>query len=143
MTATEPLPPDTWNQEIANLKARYKTASPAILTALNILLHDQNISVEDAKAQANLRGTKITTASISAAKVLLSRMDALPPLSPAASASSAPSRPRRPRATDAPADAEALVRNFVAKLQNQGNAEADRLRDAIRRAIAVLQAAAG
>jgi hypothetical protein len=40
-------------------------------------------------------------------------------------------------------DAEALVRGFVAKLQGQGNAEAERLRDAIRKAIAVLQAAAG
>jgi hypothetical protein len=37
----------------------------------------------------------------------------------------------------------ALVRGVVAKLQGQGNAEADRLRDAMRKAIAVLQAAVG
>ena len=40
-------------------------------------------------------------------------------------------------------DAEALVRGFVAKLQGQGNAEAERLREAMRKAIAVLQAAVG
>ena len=40
-------------------------------------------------------------------------------------------------------DAEALVRGFVAKLQGRGNAEADRLREAMRKAVAVLQAAAG
>jgi hypothetical protein len=34
-----------------------------------------------------------------------------------------------------------LVRGFVAKLQGAGNAEADRLREAMRKAIAVLQAA--
>ena len=36
---------------------------------------------------------------------------------------------------------EELVRGFVAKLQGQGNAEAERLRDAMRKAVAVLQAA--
>jgi hypothetical protein len=51
--------------------------------------------------------------------------------------------PRRPRTTDAPLDAESLIRGVVTKLQSQGTAEAERLRDAMRKAIAALQAAVG
>ncbi len=50
--------------------------------------------------------------------------------------------PRRPRPA-APVDAEALVRTFVEKLRTQGDADTERLRDAIGKAIAVLQAALG
>jgi hypothetical protein len=37
----------------------------------------------------------------------------------------------------------ALIRQVVGKLQSQGNAEAERLREAVRKAMAVLQAAVG
>lgn len=40
-------------------------------------------------------------------------------------------------------DAETLVRGFVETLQGQGNAEVERLKDAMRKAIAVLQGAVG
>ena len=42
-----------------------------------------------------------------------------------------------------PVDAEVIIRGFVAKLRGQGNAEAERLREGIRKAIGVLQAAVG
>ena len=38
-------------------------------------------------------------------------------------------------------DANALIQDVVAKIQAQGNAEAERSREAIRRSVAVLQAA--
>ncbi|MCA8953595.1 MAG: hypothetical protein KDE27_29050 [Planctomycetes bacterium] len=40
-----------------------------------------------------------------------------------------------------PLDVEALVRATVGKIQTQSNADAERLRDAMRQAVAVLQAA--
>ena len=81
-TATEPLPAstsDTWTQQLTQLKTRYKHVREPVLVALNILMHDQNIALDDAKAQANLHGVRITAASINAARTLLSRMEAPTP----------------------------------------------------------------
>lgn len=143
MTATETASPaDSWTAQLEQLRARYKHVRPPVLAALNILVNDENISVNDAKAQADLHGVRITAASLNAARTLLSRMDTRAPASPMAA--SAPARePRRPRAAEKGVDAEALVRGFVAKLQGAGNAEADRLREAMRKALAILQAAVG
>lgn len=134
---------DTWAAQLEQLRSRYKHVPPPVLAALNILIHDQNISIDDAKAQASLHGVRITAASVTAARTLWSRMGA--PTTPAATKPvAAPARqPRRQRATQAPVDAEALVRGFVAKLQNEGNAETERMREALRKAIAVLQVAVG
>jgi hypothetical protein len=141
---------DTWAKQLEQLKARYKHARPPILVALNILLHNADVSAEDAKAQAALHGARITAASISAAQRLLSRMDAPPAATapnaaqPAAAATATPTRAsRRPRAADAPIDAESLIKNVVARIQGQGNVEAERLRNGIRKAIAALQATLG
>src|SRR5262245_4242502 len=144
MTAIETAPTsDSWAAQLEQLRARYKHVRPPVLAALNILIHDQNISIDDAKAQAALHGVRITAASVAAARTLLSRMDGLP-TAVAPTTTSAPTRaPRRSRTPEKGLDAEALVRGFVAKLQGQGNAEAERLREAIRKAIAVLQAAVG
>jgi hypothetical protein len=40
-------------------------------------------------------------------------------------------------------DAESLIKNVVARIQGQGNVEAERLRNGIRKAIAALQATLG
>jgi hypothetical protein len=148
MTETETVPSaDSWTSQLEQLRARYKHVRPPILAALNILIHDQNIALDDAKAHANLHGVRITAASMAAARTLWSRMDARADASavPATpSATGAPDRvPRRPRGSERVLDAEDLVRGLVAKLQSHGNVEAHRLRDGIRRAIAVLQAAVG
>ena len=52
-----------------------------------------------------------------------------------------PRRTRQRRAAQAPPDVEALIRATVGKIQDQGAAEAQRLREAVRKAIGVLQAA--
>ncbi len=131
MTATDSAPAtEAWDKQLEQLKARYKHVRPPILVALNILLHNADVSVDDAKAQAQLRGMRITAASINAAKALLARMNARDIAAEAArapAAAPAPTRPaRRPRATDKPVDAESLIRGVVTKLQTQGNVEADR-----------------
>ena len=70
------------------------------------------------------------------------RETAVPDLAPAPVAER-PARPRRERAPEPAVDAEALIKHVVGKLQAQGNAEAERLRDAMRKAMAVLAGAIG
>ncbi|MEO6594590.1 MAG: hypothetical protein ABIP94_07540 [Planctomycetota bacterium] len=142
-TATETVTTnDTWTTEIEQLRSRYKNVREPILAALNVLLHDANVSADDAKARAAMRGVRITAASVNAARTLLSRMDATP--APAAAPKDdAPVRRavRRVRGAETAVDAEQLIRQVVDKLQNQGNAEAERLREAIRKAVQLLQSA--
>ncbi len=133
-----------WNQQLAELHARFRHVRPAILAALCVLQQDPDVSVDDAKARAASHGVKITAASINAAQRLLARQDTAPAAGPAEDptiATPKPTRERRPRANDGAVDAEALVRSVVDKLQGQSNAQAERLRAAIRRAIDLLQAA--
>ena len=143
MTATDSATStDPWTAQFEQLRARYKHLRPAVLAALTALVLDQNISVDDAKGQTAMRGIRITAASMAAARTVLSRMDS-PPAAAAATSNVAMRVPRRARPAEKMADAESLIRGFVAKLQGQGNAEAERLREAMRKAIAVLQAAVG
>ena len=67
MTATEPASTtDAWTRQLEQLQACYKHVRPPVLAALNILVHDQNITIDDAKAQAALHGVRITAASVGA-----------------------------------------------------------------------------
>ena len=135
---------DTWDAEIAQLRARYKAVREPILAALNLLLTDPNITDDDAKARAAMRGVRITAASINGARNLLAKRDTAAPTEPtAASATERPARPRRERAPEPAVDTEALIKQVVGKLKAQGNAEAERLRDAMRKAMAVLASAIG
>ena len=139
-------PIDTWAAQLARLHALYKHVRPPILAALNVLLHDERVSNEDAKARAALHGVRITAASIAAARTLLSRMDSptLPSPAQVAPPPAAAVSERRPRrAPEKAMDAEAMVRGFVDKLNQERDVAAERLKDAMREAIAVLQAAVG
>ncbi len=153
-TIESPVPPtstyDSWEAQFAQLKARYPKVREPILVALHILTQDPDISLDDAKAQAALRGVRITAASVNAAQRLLSRQAGAPAATsraaPTQTAGTAPAktrRQRRPRAPKPSLDTESLIRGVVAKIEDQGAAEAERLREAIRKAIAVLQTAAG
>lgn len=134
---------DSWTQQLDQLKDRYKHVRQPILVALNILLHDQNIAIDDAKAQAQLHGVRITAASMNAARTLLSRMDA-PPTPSATTPAAAPARrPRRERRQTEPLDVEGSIMHFVEKLRGESGAEAQRMREAVRQAVAILQAAIG
>jgi hypothetical protein len=144
MTTTETTPTDTWTDEIAALKARYPHVRDPILAALNLLLTDPNITDNDAKARAAMRGVRITAASINGARNLLAKREtAVPASASPAPAGERPARPRRERAPEPAVDAEALIKQVVGRLQAQGNAEAERLRDAMRKVMAVLASAIG
>jgi hypothetical protein len=154
-TTTDPTPEFSaivttdQDSQLADLKARYPKVREPILVALHILAQNPGVGIDDAKAQAALRGVRITAASLNAAQRLLSRQDGAPAVAatPArarrngAVAATKP-QPRRPRAAKPDLNAEALIRGVVSKIQDQGNAETERLRDAMRKAIAVLEAAA-
>lgn len=129
------------------LKTRYPKVREPIVMALHILMQNPNITLDDAKAQAALRGVRITAASVSAAQRLLSRQDGdvppktpKPPKDPTTAPAPQTGPVRRRRAPAKEVDAEALIRGVLGKIQEQGSAEAERLRDAIRKAIAMLQA---
>jgi uncharacterized protein (DUF4415 family) len=143
MTATATNPTDTWTDEIAALKARYPHVRDPILAALNLLLTDPNITDDDAKARAAMRGVRITAASINGARNLLAKRETVAPTEAPATAAERPTRPRRERAPEPAVDAEALIKQVVSKLQAHGNAEAERLREAMRKAMAVLASAIG
>jgi len=149
MTATETMTENTttWNEQMAALKTRYPYVRDPILAAMNIMTQDPNITIEDTKAQAALHGVRITAASVNAAvKMLATAQASATPTVPATAASAEPAPQRQARRVP-PAvgnlDAEALIRQVVGKIQGQGNAEAERLREAVRKAIGVLQAAVG
>ena len=59
----------------AHLEVRYPKVREPILVALHILTQNPDISLDDAKAQAALHGTRITAASVAGARRLLSRQD--------------------------------------------------------------------
>jgi len=61
----------------------------------------------------------------------------------AAPASDRPARPRRERPPEPAVDAEALIKQVVGKLQERGAAEDERLRDVMRKAVAMLTVAIG
>jgi uncharacterized protein (DUF4415 family) len=91
-----------------------------------------------------LRGVRITAASINGARHLMAKRETAVQIeAPAAPAADRPARPRRDRAPEPAVDAEALIKQVVGKLQAQGSSEADRLREAMRKAMAVLANAIG
>jgi len=151
MTATESNVPSgldrTWTPQLEQLRTRYKHVREPILVALQILIANPEIALDDAKAKAAAHGVRITAASVSAAQRLFSRMDVAPVADedalPKPTVPAKPKRERGPRANDGGVDAESLIRQVVGKLQNQGSVEADRLRTAMRKAVALLQTALG
>ncbi len=150
MTETElqPAPsPSTasWDSAFANLKARYPKVKDSIVFCIHALHANPDIALDDLKAQALMHGIRITGASVTAAQKLM--LAGTKPSTPAISTPAvvpapkpAPRQPRRERTSEV-ADPARMIEQVVAKLQQQSGAEAERLRAAIRKAIAALEAA--
>lgn len=149
-TELEPIPTTkqtnaaSWDSAFAALKAKFPKAKDSIVFCIQALQNNPEVDIEDLKAQAIMHNLRVTGASMNAAKRLMA--PAAPDndakaVAPARQASPATRRTRGPRAAEAPLDVEDLIRGTVAKLQAKGNAEAEKLREAIRRAVALLQAA--
>ena len=139
----------TWDAAFAALKARFPKAKDSIVFCIHASQANPAIALDDLKAQAAMHGIRVTAASVTAAQRLLSPEPARPPRTarvemsePTPAASSA--RPqRRTRTPSGELDAEAMIRGVVGQIQAESNAELESLRAAVRKAIAVLQAAVG
>jgi hypothetical protein len=126
---------------LEDLKSRFSNVREPILVALHILLQEPSIPLETAKTTAKAYGVRITAASVAAARRLLERMDTEAPAPAVPAATTPATRPaRRSRAAEPAQDTDALVRALVVKLQAQGNAESEKLRVSIRKAIDLLTA---
>ena len=151
LSATEPetstnaaAPTSDWTQQFAALQTRYPKVREPILAALLVLTQDPNADLDAAKATAAEHSVRITAASVAAARRLLSRQDGPPaPAAPRAKSAATPRRGQPARRIQPSLDVEELLRATVAKIQAQRDAEAERLREAMREAIAVLDAAVG
>ena len=155
MTTQEPFPEPTtptepWGDLFAKLQQRYPKVREPIVAALTALMQNPGIDVEHAKAVAAANGMRITAASVAAAERLLSRQDRHDeqqadrrPTAAATPAAAHPGSVRRQRAQAHDVDAEALIKQVVDKIQVAGNAEAERLRETMRKAVLMLTAAIG
>src|SRR5262245_9968539 len=85
-TAQEIESTDTPQPTLTELKQRFANVREPVLVALSLLLRDAAIPIEAAKEEAQRLGTRITVASINAAKRLMERMntEAPAPAAPAA-----------------------------------------------------------
>ncbi len=143
---TATVPTTGWATQLKELKARFPTVRDTILFCFQALAKDADAEFETLKRQANEVGLRITNASVNGAKRLLANAE--PSHAKASKAdddaeAAAPAPARRPRPASAALDTEALIRGLAGKLQAHGAAEADGLRDAMRRAIRILTDAVG
>ena len=146
---TEPADATTnsvWTDQLAALKDRFHRVRDTILFTFHVLQTDPDIAIDDLKARAMLHGLRVTTATMSSAERLLARNPATDGLT--ADPRPSPARRTRPRtgqtrAARATLDVDALIRATVAKIDKHRAAEAEALREVIRKAMAMLQAAVG
>lgn len=135
----------TWDAAFKKLKARFPDAKDTIVFCVHCLQLYPDASVDDIKAQAALHSIRITAASVNAARRLMAEAPTTPKeTGGAADATPARQRPaRRTRAAQAAMDPTSMLQKVIDKLQQQGQAEAERLRAAMQKAIQILQAAVG
>lgn len=138
---TSPTNMSTWNAEFAALKSRFPNAKDTIVFCVHALMQSPDVALDDLKAQAALHGLRVTAASVTAARRLMAEGNAQAGAAGPVAVAAPQRQPRRVRAADAHFDAEALIRQVVGRIQNQGAADGERIKDAVRKAVAILQAA--
>lgn len=146
----------SWDQAFAALKARFPKAQDSVVFAIYTFQNTPDIALDDLKARAQMHGLRVTGQTINAARSLMMGRAPVPrakaPVAaPAVEPTPAPVRieapaephraPRRARERKAHVDVADLVLQAVQKLQRDSGSDAARLKDAIRQAVAVLQAA--
>ena len=146
MTEPEAAPPttDTWEGILDALSRRYPGQKHSILFCIYKLQQNPDVALRDFRAEAELHGIPVGGRTLHAAKELLG-LNPAPPAASAPAAETAPVAParRRPRASEPETgdSIESKVLAAVRQIQSNAGAEADQLRAAIRRAIAILQQA--
>lgn len=155
MTDQSPDPPmpetpprssaDSWEGMLDALRKRYPGQKDSVLFCVHKLQQNPDLSLRDFREEAVLHGIPTAGRALHSAKVLLglaqpkAREEARETLPPP----SAPGRVKRRRRADADdgGTIETRVLDAVRQIQSAAGEEAERLRAAVREAIAILQAA--
>ncbi|HEU4419267.1 MAG TPA: hypothetical protein VFT55_10030 [Planctomycetota bacterium] len=145
MTDPEAAPPttDTWEGILDALSRRYPGQKNSVLFCIYKLQQNPDVALRDFRAEAELHGIPVGGRTLHAAKELLGLNK--PPAASGAAAETTPATParRRQRAGEPGTgdSIESKVLAAVRQIQSNAGAEAEQLRDAIRRALAILQQA--
>lgn len=147
MTDTESLPPaaDTWQSMLDALRRRFPGQRDSVLFCIHKLQQNPDLSLRDFRDEARLHGIPVAGRSLHSARVLLGLQKAQPRAAaqPEAEADAPP--PARRGRGRAPASTSASIEDQVVtalrRLQTDASAEAERLRKALRQAVAILQQA--
>ena len=145
MTEPELVPAttDTWEGILEALGRRYPGQKNSVLFCIYKLQQNPDVTLRDFRAEAELHGIPVGGRTLHSAKGLLG-LNKQPAASsaPATGEAAGPAR-RRQRANepDASDSIESKVLAAVRQIQSNAGAEAEQLRTAIRRAIALLQQA--
>jgi hypothetical protein len=140
-----PPPADTWDSILDAMRRRYPGQRDSVLFCIHKLQQNPHLTLRDFRDEANLHRIPVAGRSLHSAKVLLGLGQKAERRASPAQPDAAPSAgKRRPRAQLADAsDIEQKVVAAVRQIQHASGAEAERLRAAIRQAIAFLQRAIG
>lgn len=140
-TPTSQDPSDDWTARRDALRAEHPGQKDSVLFCLHKLQQDRAVGLRDLRDEAAVRGIPMAGRALHSAKVLLGMAQAKPrrpnrakPASPQP-ATDSPSAPASDQAV------EDQVLAAVRQIQSAAGAEADRMREAMRRAVEILQRA--
>lgn len=160
MTDIETAPPanDTWEGLLQNLRNRYPGQKNSVLFCIHKLQQNPDATLRDFRAEADLHGIPMAGRSLHSARVLLGLVAETPkrqaePVAADAEATAEPEASVRRRGAakagvaKAPShrgdSIEGQVVAAMRQIQSAAHADNERLRAAIREAIALLQDALG
>lgn len=145
---------NSWEGILANLRQRYPGQKDSVLFCLHKLHSNPDLGLPDFREEAALHGIPMAGRALHSAKVLLGLATVKPRVAKAKPAPTTdyqqPRDDRRslgqtsgPRGNTGRSEdsIETKVLDAVRQIQSAAGAEADRLRHAVRQAIAILQAA--
>lgn len=139
---------ETWTAILDTLRRRSPGQKDSVLFCTYKLQQNPDLSLRDFRAEAELYGIPMAGRALHSARVLLGLEQPTPPRAKAVAvepvADEAPRR-RRPRIREAEPESsiEDQVMSAVRHIQSAAGEEADKLRAAMRQAIALLQRALG
>jgi hypothetical protein len=151
-----PATADSWDGILANLRLRYPGQKDSVLFCLHKLHSNPELGLPDFRDEARLHGIPMAGRALHSAKVILGLAIAKPRAPNAPKNAPKPSaevampteparlgRPRRVRGGGSTADGsiEDKVLDAVRQIQSAAGAEAEKLRTAVRQAVAILQRA--
>ena len=143
-TQAAPEPTESWDSVAATLADRFPGQKPGILFCVWKLQQNPEASLRDFRDEARMRGLALAGRSLHSAKVLLGLAEPSKRRPIGAGGKAAP-KPAAAARTKSPGTGEAAIEDSlmaaVRRMQTDAGAEAERLRRAMREAIAVLERA--